>query len=91
MATRFRFDPSVLGRTPEEIADMDADEVYEAAIEEVNRAADLLQAIAAAFAPELRGAAVIVDDMGRTVATLARTMGRDGYSPITGCRNEVSV
>ncbi len=50
------WDTSVLGVTSEEKAEMDADEQVERAADELNRAADIMQAVLAAFGEHLNQA-----------------------------------
>jgi hypothetical protein len=59
------WDYSVLPLTQDEVREMDADERAERMTEELNRAADLLQAVAAAFGAP-------VDSLAREIIALTR-------------------
>ena len=48
------WDPSILGMTVEDKSEMDDDEIQARMIEEINRAADILQAVVAAFGDRMR-------------------------------------
>jgi hypothetical protein len=48
------WDPSAIGMTPEEKSNMDDDEQRERMIEEINRAADIMQAVVGAFGEHMR-------------------------------------
>lgn len=50
------WDSSVVGITADEMADMEDDEQRERALDEINRAADLLQAVVSAFGRHMTAA-----------------------------------
>ena len=65
-------DVSVLGYSAEDLASMDAEERADAMREVLNRAADMLQAAADAFVPELKGHRSDVTAAAQSVIAVAR-------------------
>jgi hypothetical protein len=74
MATR-TWDPSVIGVDHEDMADMATEEQAERAVEEINRAADIMQAVIAAFGQHMTPAQKAdIREAAKTAIRIAREM-----------------
>ena len=72
-AKRGTWDESALGLSAEDLSEMDSEDIRTRLEDEVNRAVDLLEALASAFGPELGEASVTLTRAARTVKTAALT------------------
>jgi hypothetical protein len=66
------WDSSSLGLDPDDVEAMDDDERVEAAVDSLNRAADLLQAAVKAFEPQYGGDAREIEQVARKLIQIAR-------------------
>lgn len=69
------WDPSIIGITPEEVAEMDSDQIAERAADEIARAADILEHAIAAFAAHMRPTERrAIAEAANTAAAVARAI-----------------
>lgn len=70
--TAGKWDSSVLGLKPSTIEAMDADERVEVMVDALNRAVDLVEAVAGAFDKDLGSNLTVVQNAGKDLKRIAR-------------------